>query len=406
MSTPSPLWDTHRVYGTWDNFDQTRKEGRYTVQIGTRVANAEGDVIVPAGEVDSGPLNVENFAAPSLDLLVPANNDPSNSPLGWVVVVTVTFHDAAPERYVLETPLGEETNLRQIVLPQEIAAQEPGYLRGVAGGVAALDVDGNVVNSDGDVVGLVESVDGDIGAVSTDAAVAARVSDEDTATGAALAGMFPQLVAGRKYKFLSCALRNDGSGWYAIDDANHRPANVDSVSNDTSEITVNYPSMAGLKMVGFNVTSDEILTQNGITAGASVAQTQAKIRLSRTGSITDYVAWTDPSWVSQNGFFTIDSFTSGVLTLSHKSIGSRFNGMSFTPRGATYRVVASASANPLSTRVSLEFIDSAGVKATVPNTNMRVYVSRHGGSVLDPNEVTTVLYPTSNLWVIGVFEVA
>ena len=42
----------------------------------------------------------------------------------------------------------------------------------------------------------------------------------------------------RKFRLISCVLRNDGAGWYAIDDSTHAPINVDSVTNDTVSINL------------------------------------------------------------------------------------------------------------------------------------------------------------------------
>lgn len=153
MSTPTASWGTHRVYGTWNNLNSTRKAGDYVAMLGTRVTNETDDVIVPLGLVASGSLNTVNMAAPSLDLLVPANDDPDNTPNGWLISLTVTFSDGAPpESYVLDTPLGGETNLREIIFPQEISGEPNGFLRGVAGGIAGLDADGDVIDADGNKV--------------------------------------------------------------------------------------------------------------------------------------------------------------------------------------------------------------------------------------------------------------
>lgn len=150
MPTPTASWGTHRVFATWKNMDGTRKAGQYTGFLATRVTNETDDVIVPIGQVASGTLNTVNMAAPALDILVPANDDPDNTPNGWFIGLTITFLDGAPpESYILDTPLGGETNLREVIFPQAISDAAPGFLRGVAGGIAGLDSDGDVVDADG-----------------------------------------------------------------------------------------------------------------------------------------------------------------------------------------------------------------------------------------------------------------
>ena len=41
-------------------------------------------------------------------------------------------------------------------------------------------------------------------------------------------------------RIVACVLRNTGSGWFAIDDADHTPIGVSSVSTSSTAITVNY----------------------------------------------------------------------------------------------------------------------------------------------------------------------
>src|SRR5690606_13145627 len=67
---------------------------------------------------------------------------------------TVTWHGEQNinERYVTNTPVDGEWNQRTIPLAQTIPPTQTMLLRGVAGGVAALDSQGRVVDADGNPV--------------------------------------------------------------------------------------------------------------------------------------------------------------------------------------------------------------------------------------------------------------
>ncbi len=143
MAAPAPSWNTCRVVGTWHNLDGSRRTGTYKVTIPVRVTNTTDDVIIPAGVAMQGTLEVDS-GAPSLDIQVPSNTDPDNSPAGWQVVIDVTFPDAAGEKYVIDTPVDGVVNLRTVVLAASIPAPQPVLIRGVPGGLAELDETGKV----------------------------------------------------------------------------------------------------------------------------------------------------------------------------------------------------------------------------------------------------------------------
>lgn len=154
MATPTPSWSMTRVYGTWRKLDGTPRPGAYKVTIPVRVVNAADDVIFPAGTFAQGNLvTVDAEGVRSLDIDVPSNNDPDNSPTGWKVTVEITFPDAAGEKYVIDTPADGVVNLRQVVLTSTLPQQQALALRGVPGGLAELDAQGDVVNAAGAKVG-------------------------------------------------------------------------------------------------------------------------------------------------------------------------------------------------------------------------------------------------------------
>lgn len=145
MAAPAAAsWATTRVYGTWKGHSGAMLAGSYKVTIPVRVTNQANDVIIPAGIYAQGALNVGD-GTPSIDLQIPCNNDPDNSPTGWQATIEVTFSGgAAGDLYVLDTPVGVEVNLRTVVLAATIPAVQSVLIRGVAGGLAELDNDGKV----------------------------------------------------------------------------------------------------------------------------------------------------------------------------------------------------------------------------------------------------------------------
>lgn len=163
MAAPAPSWNLVRVYGTWHTQGGALKPGSYTVTIPARVTNTTNDVIIPAGVFASGTLQTAVSDAPSLDVLVPATDDPDNAEDGWLVTIEVRFDDGADkELYKIEVPVadrptsdggtGNGVNLRTVAYPQLIPAENPAYRIGVPGGLAVYDTDGDVIDAAGEKV--------------------------------------------------------------------------------------------------------------------------------------------------------------------------------------------------------------------------------------------------------------
>ena len=74
-------------------------------------------------------------------------------------------------------------------------------------------------------------------------------------------------------------LRNDGEGWYAIDDGDHTPLNIRSVITEQNHIRITYTFEADT-IYTFIATPDETLAANGVSAGASVDLSFARIFVS------------------------------------------------------------------------------------------------------------------------------
>lgn len=166
MPAGAPSWNTVRIHGTWVNQNGSRKAGAYTVTVPVRVINATNDLIVPAGKYAAGNLNT-SASAPSLDFQAPATDDPDNSPTGFKISIQVTFTDGSPkELYVLDVPVAltgddDGIDLADVILVDTLPDLAANVLiRGIPGGVAALDAEGFVVDADGNQLDLSRYVPG------------------------------------------------------------------------------------------------------------------------------------------------------------------------------------------------------------------------------------------------------
>jgi hypothetical protein len=81
---------------------------------------------------------------------------------------------------------------------------------------------------------------------------------------------------------VAAVLRNDGDGWYAIDDDTHSPLNVRSVETTDGAIAVVFSFKAG-HIQTFIATPDEALARSSYFIGSSVGVDRANIGLANGG---------------------------------------------------------------------------------------------------------------------------
>ena len=108
-----------RVSADFTDADGRRLAGRYFTRIDSRLTSTAGDgTVIPAGLVPSarGHLSTDESRR-SLDIRVPATDDPEIREDGWRVSITVVFCDRrASEVYTLEViPAGGEIDLADVV---------------------------------------------------------------------------------------------------------------------------------------------------------------------------------------------------------------------------------------------------------------------------------------------------
>lgn len=190
---PLTSWGKCRAYGTWYNHDGSLKPGAWVLTIPRRLVTDTDDGIIPRDTVAVGTLSTAP-GAPSFDQMVPSNTDPDIFPNdgSWKVELTVTFNDGSEaERFTFDTPEGGEVNLKDVVMLQSFPSQAASLIRGIPGGVAALDGSGLVLDGNGDPVvsgGAVDSVNGQTGVVTLTAADVGAASTSALAAKADLVG--------------------------------------------------------------------------------------------------------------------------------------------------------------------------------------------------------------------------
>ena len=144
MPAPSPSWQTVRVFGTWRNtLDGTLKPGTYRDTVPVRLISAADDSIFPPGVAADGVLNTspvdtdpnDTYAdGPSLDLQLPATDDPDIAGESWFHTLVVDFAGGGRETYVFAVSLQQAANGIDLL---NIAPQETILADSVYGGTPA-----------------------------------------------------------------------------------------------------------------------------------------------------------------------------------------------------------------------------------------------------------------------------
>ncbi|HKY59223.1 MAG TPA: hypothetical protein VJL80_14395 [Aeromicrobium sp.] len=189
MANLMPAWTLVRVFGSWaqpdpsaaDDADWVRSAGTYTVTYPGRITNADDDNMWTGGVYETGSLSTVP-GEESLDIMIPATDDPSIEQVGIKATVTINVNGTR-EVYVIDVPTaarpvetggtGAGVNLRTIALASSIGPAIALYGVGTPGGLAKLSSDGlSVVDKDGNPiaggeggVAGVSSVNGRIGIV-------------------------------------------------------------------------------------------------------------------------------------------------------------------------------------------------------------------------------------------------
>lgn len=197
MPNPSTRWDRVPVFGVWLKVDDTPSPGKIAFGVGQRVTRVDGREIYPEGaqlEVTIGKQDEQDAAVRSTvraawraadaaaaggsfdavawdtrwDTVIvpaaifarfPAADDPDIVQSGYTVTVSERLASGKGKSYSIQPLLSQldlpvpGINLGLVEVPPDATSTPaPVYAKGVPGGVAALDVNGNVINADGVVL--------------------------------------------------------------------------------------------------------------------------------------------------------------------------------------------------------------------------------------------------------------
>lgn len=155
MVGPSATWNTKRVFITYRNvLTRTLETGTWSAKSDVRITNTLSDgkrQVFRPGSLGSGDLNtIEGNSSLSVDL--PIIDDPDNSPNGGVITLQINFTNGASEVFKLSPRLDwpeAGTDLSVFLDPSLVPAAPPVAIKGVPGGVAALDAQGYVIDAFG-----------------------------------------------------------------------------------------------------------------------------------------------------------------------------------------------------------------------------------------------------------------
>jgi hypothetical protein len=212
------------------------------------------------------------------------------------------------------------------------------------------------------------------------------------------------------YRIVSGIIKNDGAGWFCLNDGTHKPINVDSVSNTTSSITIDYTSLGATEMVSFLFSPDETYSGD-YTMGNSFALDKAVIQiknLSKTGKAlinhtgSGVFTISDPYGSDFSGLSTSYNSSTGLLTINHSYADGTPNLWDMT--GNT-QIVSGLNAESY-TATYVKFYNLDGTQQTLldPEVN-RFLLERQVvvKSLADPNDVNNTL---GNFYFLGILKIA
>ena len=236
-------------------------------------------------------------------------------------------------------------------------------------------------------------------------------------TSKVVSGQLQVASANKRYIVFGGVIRNNGSPnyWQPITDESHQPVGIESVVTTGASITIFHPNLGAAKMLSYSVQCDEQLTSAGFNVGASVGTVSDVLVISRSLSpVQGVVRWTGTSWewVGTAGVtFAYDTAT-GVLTVTHPAIDGALasvRGLSLTGRGASALRPAATNTDPTVTSFTMYWVNTTtgAVVTGAPTNDMRSYVVHGTGGVrgvVNPQSIDTVEFPSSNIWILGIYE--
>lgn len=213
-------------------------------------------------------------------------------------------------------------------------------------------------------------------------------------------------------KIVAGVLRNIGDGWFVITSGGHTPINIDSVTNNTSVITVDYTSLGVSSVVSFIAVPDEDF--NGTYQfGSSVGLTATTINISKpiVDRLSALITHTGGGTFTSNNGSVVPTYnaSNGILTLTHSSYSSDVNIPLFNnlPDAVGKETIfQNSSGSAAATSTSIKMFNLDGTQKTLADPEIyRFYFERQKTAmkvnIQNPNNVSSA---TGNIWIFGLFN--
>lgn len=211
--------------------------------------------------------------------------------------------------------------------------------------------------------------------------------------------LLSELAGNPNIKLLSGVIRNTAGTWAFIDDVDHEPLRLVSITQpNTTDVRIVYDKTY-TKVISLISTADETYAKNGVFVGSSVGLSDSVIRLFQENELADFISYDGSAFVSLNSKFTIGSYNSGVLNLTHPACRNDVNAQVTTRDNATFDMrIGSVGA----TSTAVKFVNHNGNDYNgEPTTGMRFYLSRGLYKEAQPLTHTASAISGSNIWIIG-----
>ena len=201
-----------------------------------------------------------------------------------------------------------------------------------------------------------------------------------------------------KIRSLGGVIRNTGGTWSYINDADHEPLNLVSISQPNSyTVRVTY-NKTYAKVITFICAPDEGYTENGIFMGASVGLGFADIRLYQTRNVNAYIYYDGSSWQAVGDIITGFTYVSGLLTFNHPRLYADAQyGLSATPRDGSAYNYYGGSQGETSSQIYIYNPDGTPYTGS-ENTNMKFFFGKSASGLLTN---TQSAISGANVWLSG-----
>lgn len=141
------------------------------------------------------------------------------------------------------------------------------------------------------------------------------------------------------YYKLMCVIRQDTDTgiWSILDDTSHSPTNVDSITQDSDQIRINY-SFTASKIKTFVAVPDDVLNKTGLQFGGDVGTTYANITIAKPAQMGAFISSDSNGNLivadSMDNDLTAIEYTANQIVITHNKALSALAPIKITNHGA------------------------------------------------------------------------